>query len=503
MAASGFAGLGYQIVWTQQCALWLGHEAAAVLAVVAAFFGGLAVGALVARRPHRTERVGRCAGTRRARATIALWSLVAGAGDAAVGAWCSASTGVATEPAWQWTVAFVWTFVLLPAGDRRDGCDAAGDRARRSCGAAARAAIDRRALREQHGRCGARRARRRVLARAAGRARRGPRWSASRSISLVPRGALVLFPATEPRRCSRRPRRIGAARRLVAPRAAPVSSASATRSLVVRVLSQVTEDTVYTFALLLAVYLVGTALGAAAYARRAAPHRRPATRRRPSLLRTRASRAWSAPAPVGRRASARLVARRLGDGMAAALGGRGGARCSRPSRCRRSRWARSSAISPDANAEGIGFGRALGVNTLGAALRTAALRRAAGAVARSEGRRCSLIALGYVALTTRARGSASSPGRRQRDRRSRSALLAPPLAFVDVPDGGRIVSLRRRRDGGGERRRGRRGVPACASTTASRKAAARRASSTRARRCCRCCCILHRAARCSSASAPG
>jgi spermidine synthase len=46
MVASGFAGLGYQIVWTQQCALWLGHESAAVLAVVSAFFGGLAVGAL-------------------------------------------------------------------------------------------------------------------------------------------------------------------------------------------------------------------------------------------------------------------------------------------------------------------------------------------------------------------------------------------------------------------------------------------------------------------------
>src|SRR6185369_15848771 len=37
--------------------------------------------------------------------------------------------------------------------------------------------------------------------------------------------------------------------------------------LVARVLSQVTEDTVYTFALLLAVYLVGTAAGAAAYQR--------------------------------------------------------------------------------------------------------------------------------------------------------------------------------------------------------------------------------------------
>ena len=37
--------------------------------------------------------------------------------------------------------------------------------------------------------------------------------------------------------------------------------------VVVRVLSQVAEDTVYTFALLLAVYLLGTAIGAAAYRR--------------------------------------------------------------------------------------------------------------------------------------------------------------------------------------------------------------------------------------------
>src|SRR5262249_53529582 len=37
--------------------------------------------------------------------------------------------------------------------------------------------------------------------------------------------------------------------------------------LVVRVLSQVTESTVYTFATLLAVYLVGSAVGAAAYQR--------------------------------------------------------------------------------------------------------------------------------------------------------------------------------------------------------------------------------------------
>jgi spermidine synthase len=56
MVASGFAALGYQIVWTQQSALWLGHEAAAVLAVVAAFFGGLAVGALALGPAHRSQR---------------------------------------------------------------------------------------------------------------------------------------------------------------------------------------------------------------------------------------------------------------------------------------------------------------------------------------------------------------------------------------------------------------------------------------------------------------
>ena len=56
MVASGFAGLGYQIVWTQQCALWLGHESAAVLAVVAAFFGGLAVGAFALGARIATQR---------------------------------------------------------------------------------------------------------------------------------------------------------------------------------------------------------------------------------------------------------------------------------------------------------------------------------------------------------------------------------------------------------------------------------------------------------------
>ena len=58
--ASGFAGLGYQIVWTQQSALWLGHESAAVIAVVAAFFAGFAAGALLlGARIDRNAKPGR------------------------------------------------------------------------------------------------------------------------------------------------------------------------------------------------------------------------------------------------------------------------------------------------------------------------------------------------------------------------------------------------------------------------------------------------------------
>src|SRR3954468_21550858 len=100
MVASGFAGLGYQIVWTQQCAVWLGHEAAAVLAVVAAFFGGLAVGALVlgarvARSPRPARWYAGC------EFAIGLWSLLLIAAMPAFGAWALRLTGVQPSPAWQ------------------------------------------------------------------------------------------------------------------------------------------------------------------------------------------------------------------------------------------------------------------------------------------------------------------------------------------------------------------------------------------------------------------
>ena len=74
-AASGFAGLGYEIVWTRSLANSLGHELVGVLGVLAALFAGLALGsALFGNRisvSHNPERW--YAGLE---AAIGLWALV-------------------------------------------------------------------------------------------------------------------------------------------------------------------------------------------------------------------------------------------------------------------------------------------------------------------------------------------------------------------------------------------------------------------------------------------
>ena len=116
MVASGFAGLGYQIVWTQQCALWLGHEAAAVLAVVAAFFGGLAVGALAfGPRIDRSTPPGALVRSVRRR-DCPMERRAGAAAGARSATHCSLLTGVQPTPVWQWAMAFLGTFfVLLPA----------------------------------------------------------------------------------------------------------------------------------------------------------------------------------------------------------------------------------------------------------------------------------------------------------------------------------------------------------------------------------------------------
>src|ERR1051325_890528 len=47
---SGFAALGYQVLWSKMFALTLGHEFPAIVTVVAVFFIGMALGGAFANR---------------------------------------------------------------------------------------------------------------------------------------------------------------------------------------------------------------------------------------------------------------------------------------------------------------------------------------------------------------------------------------------------------------------------------------------------------------------
>ena len=63
---SGLAGLIYQVTWTRLLMLHMGHTLAAVTTVVAAFMGGLAVGACwVAGSRAHSAAVEPCTPTRR------------------------------------------------------------------------------------------------------------------------------------------------------------------------------------------------------------------------------------------------------------------------------------------------------------------------------------------------------------------------------------------------------------------------------------------------------
>src|SRR5262245_6421434 len=57
---SGLAGLVYEVTWTRLLTLYIGHTTAAASAVVAAFLGGLAIGAGAGGRIAATLTPRRC-----------------------------------------------------------------------------------------------------------------------------------------------------------------------------------------------------------------------------------------------------------------------------------------------------------------------------------------------------------------------------------------------------------------------------------------------------------
>jgi spermidine synthase len=110
-ALTGAAALGYELLWTRLLGLAFGHEQLGVLSVLAGFFAGLALGGALAH--------GRADSLRRPGRVFALLQLIAAAHALAspwllgrIGGWLSTQLGPNPSPLWSLLAA---TLLLLPA----------------------------------------------------------------------------------------------------------------------------------------------------------------------------------------------------------------------------------------------------------------------------------------------------------------------------------------------------------------------------------------------------
>lgn len=441
MLASGFAGLGYQLVWTQQCATWLGHEITAVLAVVAAFFGGLALGAWwLGPRIERSGAPQRWyAGCELA---IGIWSLViAVAIDAYGGALVRA---IGPEPGMlrHWSVAFAGTFLLLLPATAAMGATLAA--MERLCRIVAphddregRAVASLYAANTMGAVLGVL-AVAFVLAPALGYSHTALICAAVNLACAV--ATLRLFGMSPAAPASEVPRSSDARAASLWPLGLSGLLGIGYEVLVVRVLAQVSEGTVYTMASLLAVYLLAAAAGAAVYARlsRHVRWRSRVGEWLPTVTALAclagATSLWFAgglklallallPAGLG---SALLAEALLATAAFAA-----------PSVCMGALFAH---LASQAVAQGVGLGRALAANTFGAALAPPVFGVW---LFPMMGPKFALllVSLGYLVLSVRA-------GQWPRPLVIWSvpgvgalvlAVAAPRLGFVEVPPGGRIL----------------------------------------------------------------
>lgn len=437
MFASGFAGLGYQMVWTQQCAAWLGHESAAVLAVVAAFFGGLALGALWLG-PHieRSDKPVRWYAA--CELLIGIWGALLLFVMSPFSAWMLAWTGVQPSPVWQWLVAFCGTFLLLlPATAAMGATLPAMERVTAQLHARPRSIAAHYASNTFGAVVGVLGVTFWLI----------PELGLVRTASvcvalnvLCAGAALIVWPgpAVAPPRTLPLAIEVRARRGLLTRLALTGLLGIGYEVLVVRVISQVAEDTVYTFAMLLAVYLVGTASGAAAY-QRCSLTSRDRARLGDRLLSVLAMACLLGTASLWASASIReLVITATGGAMVAAVGAEAALALLAFGLPTVVMGAVFSHLTHGASALGISFGRAMGVNTLAAAL-AAPLFGVFMTPLLGPKLVLMLIASAYLLLCSRQAWSTPwvwGPA----GLALAMALLAPPLTFVDVPPGGHIVS---------------------------------------------------------------
>jgi spermidine synthase len=113
--ASGAAALGYEVVWTRWLSLGLGHEMPSMLAVVAAFFGGISIGAWafdgkIAQSEKPSRWYAAC------EACIGVWGIGSVFWAPYMNRWTPLWIGIDSSPVRHWLTAFLAPFLaLLPA----------------------------------------------------------------------------------------------------------------------------------------------------------------------------------------------------------------------------------------------------------------------------------------------------------------------------------------------------------------------------------------------------
>lgn len=448
MAASGCAALGYQIVWTQQFGLLLGHEGAAALAVVAALFGGLSLGAatlggVIARSVQPARWYAGC------EAVMGLWALVLTAGMPAASDLLNTLLGAAPSASRQALVSFGGCFLLmLPATLAMGATLPAMDRllVQLRSGAGALPALY--AANTLGGVVG-------VLAAALWWL---PAWGLQTTalvcalLNAACAAAVLRMPKIDERSLfTLAPQQINAPLTLKGRWLAVLLALTgllgiAYEVVALRALSQVAENTVYTFALLLAVYLAGTALGAAAWARWGvawlAGSSGGAPQGRAALLTAlcaacgvSSATLWMAP---WLKALFTLV---LGGGFGAALASEALLAVAAFALPTLVMGALFSHLCAEAQAQGLRLGTALAVNTAGAACAPLVVGAGLAAGLGLKAALCGVV-LGYAVLALTA---ARRPGAAQLALAGALGLAlasAPPLLLVDTPEGGSVLSHR-------------------------------------------------------------
>jgi spermidine synthase len=263
---SGFAGLGYEIVWTRLLAVSLGHEIVAALGVLAALFGGLALGSLAFAGRWSSANARPAVWYAGLEVMIGAWAIILVPLFSLAGDLVPSLVPVDASAARHWLVAFALPFALLcPATIAMGGTlpllEAILAPRLRAGGAVGR-----------------------IYAANTIGAVAGTLATAFVLIPALGLSATLLLCAAVNFLCAATIwLRRGQLRALAAPHSADPSQAPGRgwaaplfltgllgigyEVLTIRVVSQILENTVYTFAALLSVYLLGTACGAALQSR--------------------------------------------------------------------------------------------------------------------------------------------------------------------------------------------------------------------------------------------